>query len=252
MKKLLCLFCAAALLLGFAACGKTDNPKPAEPATTAKSQYIDAKVGENLQKTELAKTEEHTYYLTVLQGKQVLCRTDLQDRLKVLLTFGDGELTFYDETFARSNRQMLYYTYQNTGDATASLYAFNFANERAMKVMGAPCSNFLLLNLPATFEMYGYGFIADSNGVKVIDLQSGGASSKYSMTVGQMKIFFVDPDSYPAVLFGKNLATQLTDEGDRVHIRIDTVERKSNGDVKRQWAVSFSPALSVVKEIEEQ
>ena len=249
MKKLLCLFCAAALLFGFAACGKNDPADPVKEATTAKEQYIDAKVGENLQKTELAKTDEHTYYLTTLQGKQVLCRDDLQNRLKVLLNFG-GEPKFYPDTFKRSGGKMLYYTYQNKGDETPGLYAFNISTERAMQVLGSPCSNFILLNMPETFEMYAYGFVAGVDGVKVINLQSGGASAQYSMTVSQMKIFFVDPDSHPDVLFGKNLATTVTDVGDRTHVRLDTVETRGSGAVKRQWSVLFTPALGVVKEVE--
>ena len=252
MKKLICVFCAAAVLFSLAACGKKETTAPTvEPATTAKEQYIDAAVGENLEKTELVKTEKQTYYLTILSGRQVLCRDDLQGRLKVLLTFGENAPTFYTETFERSDKKMLYYTYLNKGDETASLYAFNLASERAVKVLGSPCSEFVLLNLPATFEMYAYGFIADASGIKVIDLKTGGASKHYSMTVGQMKMFFVDPDSHPAVFFGRNLTTTISDMGDRTHIRIDTVERKSNGDVKNKWSLSFSPALSVAMEIKE-
>ena len=252
MKKLLCLVCAAALLLGFAACGQQDTPKkPVESATAAKAQYIAAEVGENLQKTEIAKTEKHTYYLAVMQGKQVFCRTDLQGRLKILLTFGDAEPKFLTDTFERSNHNMLFYTYHNKGDETASIYAFNFASERAMKVLGSPCSDFLLLKLPDTFEMYKYGFAAVTDGIKVVDLTSGGVSSTYSMSISEMKIFFAEPDSFPSVFFGRNLSAAITDMGDRTHVRIDVTERRNNGDVKRRWAVSFSPALSVAKEIKE-
>ena len=253
MKKLICVLSAFALLFSLTACGGKNSPvKPIEPATTVKDEYIAAEVGENLQKTEIAKTDKQSYYLTTVESKRVFCRTDLQGRLKILLTFGDGEPKFFPETFVRSGQKMIYYTYLNKGDETASLYAFNFLTDRAVKVIGSPCSDFILLDLPDTYEMYPYGFIADVNGVKVIDLVSGGASSHYSTTIGQMKIFFVDPDSYPAVFFSKNLSTTIADMGDRSHIRIDTVERKSNGEVKRQWSVSFSPALSVAQEIKDE
>ena len=252
MKKLFCLFAAAALLFSLAACGQEEKPvSPVETATTVKDQFIAAEVGENLEKTELAKKDDQSYYLTIVSGKQVLCRTDLQGRLKILLTFGENNPTFFTETFERSGQKMLYYSYRSDGDETASLYAFNLASERATKVIDSPCSEFILLDLPETYEMYPYGFIASADGMKVIDLKAGAASKHYSMTIGQMKIFFVDPDSHPAVFFGKNLTTTIADAGDRSHILIETVERKNDGSVKRKWSVSFSPALSVVKEIEE-
>jgi len=88
--------------------------------------------------------------------------------------------------------------------------------------------------------------------ILAVDLKSGAISTKYSMTVGQLKMFFVDPDSHPAVFFGTNLSTTLTDMGDRTHIRVDTTEYKSNGEVKRTWPLSFTPALNIALEISDE
>ncbi len=255
MKKAICLLCSLVLLLTLGACskdGKGEKTTAKETTTAQKTKYIDAAVAENMKKTELFKTDSNTYYSALSEGKQVLCRTDLQGRMRVLLTFDEGEPTYYTETFERSGKQMLYYTYQNKGDETASLYAFNISTGREVKLIASPCSNFIVLHLPDTFEMYSYGFLAAADGMKVIDLKAGAVSTKYSMTVSQLKMFFVDPDSHPAVFFGRNLSTTIADMDDRTHIRVDTTEYKNNGEVKRKWSLSFSPALNVALEISDE
>ncbi len=248
-KKLLCLLGAAVMLFSFSACnGNGGEETTTEEPTTAFESYVIAKeIYENLPEgKKLSEYGGKTYTLVEYQGKQCIVTQMTRGNMQVIYEM-NGEYELLDEANKRTNGSYIYFI-ENPGTKTNSvLKALYLPNATVLTVVHAPCSNFVILDVPESYEMYSYGFIATSTGIEVINLKEC-SSSSYSKKIEEITPFFEAPEAFFAT--GKRGAYTYTslEATDRQHVTLSVFNVNPKGEEELTAKFTFNPINGVFKD----
>lgn len=252
-KKILCLLGAGATLLSFAACNGNGGEETTteEPTTAFESFVIAEEIAANLPEGKvLSEYSGKTYMLIKYNGKQYIAYETNLGNLSVIYEFS-GNFELLDEANKRTNGSYIYFV-ENPGTKNASaLKALYLPNALVITVVDAPCSNFTVLNIPESYEMYPYGFIASSKGIEVINLKEGSISS-YSKELSEITPFFDAPEAFFKT--GKRGAFTYTslEATDRQHITVSVFDVNSKGEEELTAKFTFNPINGVFRDRFEQ
>lgn len=256
LKKLLCILGAGAMMLSFAACNSSENnedsTKAAEP-TTAFEKYIIAKEVYDVQATqleELCTVDGVTYNLIDYNGKKCIASLTSQNNYKVYYEF-NSEFEILSQVNKRLNGGYVYFLENPESETKRALKVFYVKNSMVVNFVPAPCSELVLLDVPESYEMYPYGFVAHGNNLTVIDLKDGSTSS-YSRTLEELSMFFDAPDAFFAQ--GKRGAYTYTklEALSRTHIKVSVLNVDSSGKEKTVSEFTFNPINGVAVVIEQE
>ncbi len=246
LKKLLCLLGAGAMLLSFAACnGNGGEEATTEETTTAFVKYYIAKeIAENLPEGKVLSEYNGTAYMLVeYEGKQCIATETSRGNLEVIYEFS-GEFELLEEANKRTSGSYIYFVENPGTKKDSAIKALYLPNALVLTVFDAPCSNFIMLNVPESYEMYPYGFVATEKGIEVINLKKCSTGS-YSKTLEDMAVFFEAPEALFAT--GKKGAYTYTslEAADRQHITISVFDVNSKGEEELTAKIAFNPLNGV-------
>lgn len=245
LKKLLSVLLAAAVMFSFAAC--TNNEAPEEPTTESATQaagefkpfYIAKENAERIEKsTFVLKHDGEDYSVVEYNGATYLAKKLASGNLHAVYKFG-FDFTILDEATKRAGGNYIYFT-ENTADGIGALYAYYLPTGVEMKIVDGPCSEFVMFDMPETFEMYPYGFIINASTVNVVDLREGDLSS-YSKDIKDVNIYFETPEYF---FSGDTVSTSISVKG-KTHILIKMTEKNKKGEVESELSFTFNPVLGV-------
>ena len=246
LKKFLCLLGAGVTLLSFAACnGNGGEETTTEEPTTAFVSYIIAKeIAAKLPEGKvLSEYNGTTYMLIEYNEKQCIATETSRGNLEVVYEF-DGEFELLDEANKRTNGSYIYFVENPGTKKDSAIKALYLPNALVLTVFDAPCSNFALLNVPESYEMYSYGFVATQKGIEVIELKKCSTGS-YSKSLEDMAAFFEAPEALFAT--GKKGAYTYTsiEAADKQHIAISVFDVNSKGEEELTAKFTFNPINGV-------
>lgn len=245
-KKFLCILSAGVMLFSFCACnGDGGEETTTQEPTTAFVSYVIAKeIAENLPEGKvLSEYDGTTYMLIEYKEKQCIATETSRGNLNVIYEF-EGEFELLEEANKRTSGSYIYFV-ENPGSKSESvLKAFYLPNALVLSVFDTPCSNFVLFDVPASYEIYPYGFIATSNGIEVINLKEC-SSSSYSKTLSDASVYFDVPDTLFAQ--GKKGAYTYTaiETVGRTHIQLSVFDVNKNGEEELTAQFTFNPLNGV-------
>lgn len=232
---------AAVMLFTLCACSTEDTGTQPEQQTvkSLSDKYLsDAAQGFFENRLDICTVDGVDIYAVDYQNKRIVVKPAKTGAVQVLFEYSEGtDLEFFKETFERSNNNFVFFS-KKTADGSTSLCAYYLPGLNEITLITAPCSNFVVLDLPDSYEMYSYGFIASGNRLEVINLVDGSISSHYSQSIEQLSKFIDMPESF----FGKNISTSL-EQVDRARLRVKTT--KGEKVIK---SFLFNCALGVAKD----
>ena len=237
------------MLFSFCACnGNEVEETTTEEPTTAFTSYVIAKeIAANLPEGKvLNEYDGKTYTLIEYEGRNCIAYETSRGNLEVVYEF-TGEFELLDEANRRTSGSYIYFV-ENPGTKTnSSLKALYLPNALVVSVVKAPCSNFTVLDVPESYEMYSYGFIANETGIQVINLKECSISA-YSKTLADMAVFFEAPEALFAT--GKRGAYTYTsiEATDRQHITLSVFDVNSKGEEELTAKITFNPINSVFRD----
>ncbi len=235
-RKVLCLITAAASLFALCSCNGTDTPEETtvEETTTAFESFIISKDNTKLYEKikDISVQAEDNYCLLKYEDKQYIAKHLRSGNFEAMYELGAG-CELLDEATERAGGNYIYFT------ENGSLKAYFIPTEMALSIVSAPCSNFIMLNVPDNFEIYPYGFIATATEINVVNLAQGSLSS-YTKSLADINTFI----EAPATLIGENIKTTLTAHS-RSQVLITTETLNSKGEVKEKTEITFNPILGV-------
>ncbi len=248
-KRFLCLLGAGAVLFSFCACngdgGKETTTQ--EPTTAFESFVIAKEIAANLPEGKvLSEYSGKTYMLIEYNEKQYIATETSLGNLSVIYELS-GEFELLDEANKRTTGSYIYFV-ENPGTKNDSaLKALYLPNAVVVTVVDAPCSNFTVLDIPESYEMYPYGFIATETGIQVINLKEGSISS-YSKTLEDVAVFFDAPEALFAQ--GKRGAFTYTsiEAADRQHITLSVFDVNAKGEEELTRRFTFNPINGVFRD----
>lgn len=245
LKKLLSVLLAAAVMFSFAACTNNDAPEKTttEAATQAAEEfkpfYIAKENAERIEKSAFVLNYDGEDYSTVeYNGATYLAKKLASGNLHAVYKFG-FDFTILDEATKRAGGNYIYFT-KNTADGIGGLYAYFLPTGVEMKIVDGPCSEFVMFDMPETFEMYPYGFIVNASTVNVVDLREGDLSS-YSKDINDVNIYFETPEYF---FSGDTVSTSISTKG-KTHLLIKMTEKNKKGEVENELSFTFNPVLGV-------
>ena len=252
IKKLLCVLLSAILILSCCACSKEEAVPPQQttiPAATTGvvdfEKYVIAKeVYEALpEPTKLCTYNDITYSLLSYEGKQCVITEMARGNIQVVYEF-TGTYEILEEANKRTNGSYLYFINNPTDRNKCALMALYLPNSTVRTVVGAPCSNFTVLDVPESYEMYPYGFIADKSTVHVINLKEC-SNSSYTKTVTDMDSYFNAPDAlFSYTGDGGYTYTTIEPKG-RSHILLKVFNVSATGESTQTTKFTFNPLNGV-------
>lgn len=246
LKKLMCLLSAGIMLVSLCACngGGDEKTTVSEPITEFEKYVIAKEVFANLPEgKKLSEYNGKTYTLVEYEEKQCVVTEMSRGNMQVIYEF-DGGFELLDEANKRTSGSHIYFV-ENQGSKTQSvLKALYLPTATALTVVDALCSNFVLFDVPASYELYPYGFIADSNGINVINLKEC-SNSSYSKTVQDASVYFDAPDAlFASGKRGSYTYTSLETVG-RTHIMLKVFDVNSKGEETLAAKFTFNPLNGV-------
>ncbi|MBR3754643.1 MAG: hypothetical protein IKK49_06010 [Clostridia bacterium] len=249
LKKFLCLLGAGVMLFSFCACnGNGGEETTTEEPTTAFESFVIAKeIAANLPEGKvLSEYSGKTYMLIEYNEKQYIATETNLGNLSVIYELS-GEFELLDEANKRTSGSYIYFVENPGTKKDSALKALYLPNAVVMTVADAPCSNFTVLDIPETYEMYPYGFIATAKGIQVINLKEGSISS-YSKELEDVAVFFDAPEAFFAT--GKRGAYTYTsiEATDRQHITLSVFDVNSKGEEELTAKFTFNPINGVFRD----
>lgn len=253
LKKFLCLISAGVMLLSFAACnGNGGEETTTEEPTTAFESYVIAKeIAATLPEGKVLSEYDGTVYsLIEYKGKQCIAAEMSRGNLSVIYEF-EEEFELLDQANKRTNGSYIYFVENPGTKKDSALKALYLPNALVISVFDTPCSNFVLLDVPESYEMYSYGFIATEKSIEVIDLKKCSTGS-YSKTLDDIGAFIEAPESLFAE--GKKGAYTYTsiEATDRQHITLSVFDVNSKGEEELTKKFAFNPINGVFKDVNKE
>lgn len=236
-KKALCLVIAAASLFALCSCDNTQNPdeggSDVQEETTFGS-FVISKDNTNLVEKlkDLAEYGEDSYCLLKYEDKQYIAKQLKSGNYEALCEMTEG-CTVLDEATKRAGGSYIYFT------DGSSLKAYFIPTDMVMTVVNGICSNFELLNVPESFEIYPYGFVATASEINVVSLANGSISS-YSKTLSDVSTYIEAPSTFK----GEKIKTTLTAHS-KTQLLISVATLNSKGEEKEKTEFTFNPLLGV-------
>lgn len=249
LKKFLCLLGAGVMLFSLCACnGNGGEETTTEEPTTAFVSYVIAKeIVANLPEGKvLSEYNGAKYMLIEYNEKQCIATETSRGNLEVIYEF-KGEFELLEEANKRTNGSYIYFVENPGTKKDSALKALYLPNALVITVFDSPCSNFTVLDVPESYEMYHYGFIATAKGIEVIDLKVCSTGS-YSKSIEDIAVFFEAPEAFFAT--GKRGAYTYTsiEATDRQHITISIFDVNAKGEEELTAKITFNPINGVFRD----
>lgn len=236
LKKLLCIFLAVAALFALCSCNGEDVPEETTQAPADFESFViskdNAKLIEKIR--DIPVNDADSYCLLKYDGKQYIAKQLKSGNFDALYEL-DESCELLDEATKRAGGQYIYFMQNN------ALRAYYISAKSVLTVVNAPCSNFVVLEVPEKFEIYPYGFVAATSEICVINLASASLSS-YTKSVSDITTFFEGPDRF----FGEKVRTTIAASG-RSDIILTVETLKANGETKESQEIVFTPILGVFR-----
>ncbi len=243
MKKFISLLLCICTVAGLCACGGKEEPGTTTQAvsTTAKDAFEPFVIAkENAQRIEnpvpILTYEGEEYSVIEYNGRNYISKELASGNLKAVYKFETDFVILQDAT-ERAGGRFIYFT-AGSEDKVEALYAYYLPTGVAMKIVEGPCSNFVMLQVPDTYEMYPYGFIVTASQINVINLQQGDISS-YSRSVADVNIYLETPEYF---FMGDTVSTEIS-AFDRAKILVKVTD-KSGKEVK-ETLFTFHPITGI-------
>ena len=238
-KKAICLLVSAASLFALCSCDTGSNNNEDETATKQADEFksfVISKDNTNLieRGEDIPVGGSETYCMLKYDGKHYIVQQLESGNFDALYELGENDTVLNDAT-ARAGGRYIYFTADN------ALKAYFIATKSVLDIVNAPCSNFITLDIPESFELYPYGFIATATEICVVDLGSASLSS-YTKSLNDMKAYIDAPEK----LIGTDIRTTLSAHS-KTSVRLTVETLKSNGEVKQAEEILFTPLLGVFK-----
>ncbi len=246
LKKIFCLLSAGLVLVSLCACnGNSGEETTTEEPTTAFVSYVIAKeVAEILPEGKmLSEYNGTTYMLIEYNEKQcIVTETDLGN-LNVIYEF-NGVFELLEEANKRTRGSYIYFIENPGTKKDSALKALYLPNALVLTVVDTPCSNFVMFDVPESYELYPYGFVATSDGIQVINLKECSGSS-YSKKLSDVSAFFDAPDAlFKTGKRGAYTYTSLETLG-RTHIQLSVFNVNAKGEEELACKFTFNPINGV-------